>query len=576
MARTLGFGLKAGQRGTVLPPRTKYGEAVAGRNTSISFENFLSEWRRSAGAAASVLSTTDGRWALVSTSVTALIAGSIAWLAAGTLPPATSQGFQTARDHSLLPYQLFLRLSSQNNSAKVNYAGFGPTGPIAGNPARGAPPASLDATLGNEQAGAGNTKPGIETRTITMDSGDTLIGALTDAGVTMADANSSILALKKIYNVRSLRAGQSFDLTFAELDPTQTDPVTNVKITYTPPSQAADSDDSSTDDGQAAATPAGRLLSISFSPTVDHDITVARGADGGFTAQDTQKELAAKFHHAGATIDSSLYLAAMQAGIPADVVVQMIRMFSYEVDFQRDIHPGDSFEVLYNYYYTPDGQPVKSGNISYAAMKLAGRTLTLYRYQPTDDDTAEYFNAKGQSAKSMLMKTPVDGARISSSFGMRYHPVLGYSRMHKGVDFAVPVGTPVMAAGSGTVKFEGKARGYGNFLILKHGNGYSTAYGHLSRFARGLHDGSRVHQGQIVAYSGNTGLTTGPHLHYEIRVNGKQVNPLRVKIATGRMLKGKDLKQFMAARKTIDTRLASMPMERKVAEGAGDLRTAKD
>jgi murein DD-endopeptidase MepM/ murein hydrolase activator NlpD len=209
-------------------------------------------------------------------------------------------------------------------------------------------------------------------------------------------------------------------------------------------------------------------------------------------------------------------------------------------------------------------------------MKLAGRTLTLYRYQPSDDDTAEYFNAKGQSAKSMLMKTPVDGARISSSFGMRYHPVLGYSRMHKGVDFAVPVGTPVMAAGSGTVKFEGKARGYGNFLILKHGNGYSTAYGHLSRFARGLHDGSRVHQGQIVAYSGNTGLTTGPHLHYEIRVNGKQVNPLRVKIATGRMLKGKDLKQFMAARKTIDTRLASMPMERKVAEGAGDLRTAKD
>lgn len=577
MARTLGFGLKAGYIGSALPPRTTYGEDVAGRNASITFENFLSDWRRSAGAAASVLSTTDGRWAFVSTSVTALIAGSIAWLAAGTLPPATSQGFQTARDHSLLPYQLFLRLSSQNNAAKVNYAGFGPTGTIAGNPARGAPPASLDATLANEQSGADNAdKSGIETRTITMDSGDTLIGALTDAGVTMADANSSVLALKKIYNVRSLRAGQSFELTFAQPDPAQTDPVTNVKITYTPPSQTAGGNDSGTENQQAETAPAGRLLSVSFSPTVDHDITIARGADDAFTAQDTQKQLEAKFHHAGATIDSSLYLAAMQAGIPADVVVQMIHMFSYEVDFQRDIHPGDSFEVLYNYYYTPDGQPVKNGSISYAAMKLAGRTLTLYRYQPSDDDTPEYFNAKGQSAKSMLMKTPVDGARISSNFGMRFHPVLGYSRMHKGVDFAVPVGTPVMAAGSGTVKFEGRARGYGNFLLLKHGNGYSTAYGHLSRFARGLHDGSRVHQGQIVAYSGNTGLTTGPHLHYEIRINGKQVNPLRVKIATGRMLKGKNLKQFMATRKTIDTRLAAMPMERKVAEGAGDLRTAKD
>ena len=573
MALTLGFGLKAGQRGTVLrherntekpwlvvTPRyrlkTSFLNGAVLRRSSISPVH--DGWPLGAGL--NVGYSADRRLHCLAR--------------CRTLPPATSR-VPDGTGSFLLPYQLFLRLSSQNNSAKVNYAGFGPTGPIAGNPARGAPPASLDATLGNEQAGAGNTKPGIETRTITMDSGDTLIGALTDAGVTMADANSSVLALKKIYNVRSLRAGQSFDLTFAELDPAQTDPVTNVKITYTPPSQAADSDDSSTDDGQAAATPAGRLLSISFSPTVDHDITVARGADGGFTAQDTQKELAAKVHHAGATIDSRLYLAAMQAGIPADVVVQMIRMFSYEVDFQRDIHPGDSFEVLYNYYYTPDGQPVKSGNISYAAMKLAGRTLTLYRYQPSDDDTAEYFNAKGQSAKSMLMKTPVDGARISSSFGMRYHPVLGYSRMHKGVDFAVPVGTPVMAAGSGTVKFEGKARGYGNFLILKHGNGYSTAYGHLSRFARGLHDGSRVHQGQIVAYSGNTGLTTGPHLHYEIRVNGKQVIRC-VKIATGRMLKGKDLKQFMAARKTIDTRLASMPMERKVAEGAGDLRTAKD
>ena len=231
-------------------------------------------------------------------------------------------------------------------------------------------------------------------------------------------------------------------------------------------------------------------------------MSITRTTDGTFVAQDAQKKLEAHYHHAGATIDSSLYLAAMQAGIPADVVVDMIHMFSYEVDFQRDIRPGDSFEVLYDYYYTPDGQPAKQGEISYAVMKLAGRTVTLYRYQPNPNEPADYFNAKGQSAKSMLMKTPVDGARISSGFGMRFHPVLGYSRMHKGIDFAVPVGTPVMAAGTGTIVMAGLSNGYGNYVRINMGNGYQTAYGHLSRFAPGIHRGSHVHQGQIIAYSG--------------------------------------------------------------------------
>ena len=176
------------------------------------------------------------------------------------------------------------------------------------------------------------------------------------------------------------------------------------------------------------------------------------------------------------------------------------------------------------------------------------------------------------------MKTPVDGARISSGFGMRFHPVLGYSRMHKGVDFAVPVGTPVMAAGAGTIKFEGRARGYGNFLMIKHNRDYTTAYGHLSRFVPGLHDGSHVRQGQIVAYSGNTGLTTGPHLHYEVRVDGNQVNPLHLKIATGIQLKGHELRAFVSQKFHIDSELASLPLETKVADngGSGELRAAKN
>jgi murein DD-endopeptidase MepM/ murein hydrolase activator NlpD len=265
----------------------------------------------------------------------------------------------------------------------------------------------------------------------------------------------------------------------------------------------------------------------------------------------------------------------MKSGIPADVVVDMIHMFSYEVDFQRDIKPGDSFEVFYNYYYTPEGQPARNGNIGYATMHLGGRTVTLYRYQPDPSQPADYFDARGQSAKSMLMKTPVDGARISSGFGMRFHPVLGYSRMHKGIDFAVPVGTPVMAAGAGVVQIAGRLGGYGNYLRINHQNGYGTAYGHLSRLAPGIHAGSHVHQGQIVAYSGNTGMSTGPHLHYEILIAGNQVNPLAVKVAKGRILAGRDLRDFLGERIHMDAQLASMPLETKVADISTDLRLAK-
>ena len=553
------------------------------RHATAPFANLVSQWRNSTRAAASVLSTTDGRWAMVSTSVTALIAGSIAWLAAGTVPTDMSR---PARDRSLMPYELFLRLAKQTNGA-ANYASFAPLGssqqvsPV-GHPGN----QSLDYSLATERSGATEDQDSsVETRTITMDPGDTLVGALTDAGVSDDDANAAVVALAKSYDVRSLRAGQSFDLTFQTLPhqplvaPQAPQHSHVAQITYTPPPGADDSDSDVSDNNvvDVAPTPAGKLLSVSFSPSVEHQVTIARGADGAFTAQDQVKQLTEKVHRAGATIDSSLYLAAMQAGIPADDVVKMVKMFSYEVDFQRDLKPGNSFEVLYSYYYTPDGQAAKQGDIKYAAMKIGGRVIALYRFDPKGPDGPDYFDANGQSAKGMLMKTPVDGARITSGFGMRFHPVLGYSRMHKGIDFGVPVGTPVMAAGSGTVVLEGYAGGYGNFLKINHGNGYSTGYGHLSRFAPGIHKGSHVHQGQVVAYSGNTGLTTGPHLHYEIFVGNTQVNPTTVKIAKGVRLMGRDLVAFKAERQHVLTEMASLPLESKVAEtGSSDLRAAKE
>jgi murein DD-endopeptidase MepM/ murein hydrolase activator NlpD len=548
-----------------------------------TFARFLNGWRRSTGSTAAVLSTTDGRWAMVSMSVTALVAGTIAWLAMGTMPIGNAHGFGTSASRSLMPYQLFLRLASQSRPGTADYASFAPTsGASRGNSAAQAAPITqpLDNDLAAEdEANANNPNPGVDAHAITLEAGDTMAGVLVDAGATNPDAAAAVSALAKVYDPRQVRAGMTLQVTFEAV---KQPPPTVAQITYSPPNGAGATDSVSDADGDdsavqpAAAAPVGKLLSVSFSPTIGQDVTISRDASGSFSANAAQQTLAAHYHHAGATIDSSLYLAAMQAGIPAKVVVEMIHMMSYKVDFQRDIKPGDSFQVLYSYYYTPNGQPAKEGDIDYVTMKLAGREVTLYRYQPKGD-TEDYFDSKGVSAKGMLMKTPVDGARITSGFGMRFHPILGYTRMHKGIDFGVPIGTPVMAAGSGTVESAGWKGGYGNFLLLNHGNSYETAYGHLSRFAPGIHAGSRVRQGQVVAFSGSTGESTGPHLHYEIRINKNQVNPLQVKIATGRRLAGRDYRDFDTRRHHIDLQLASMPVEGKVADSAAsDLRAAKD
>jgi murein DD-endopeptidase MepM/ murein hydrolase activator NlpD len=504
----------------------------------------------------SALATTDGRWALVSTSLSLLVAGSVTLMAIGTLPvspPLVSKPSRTP-----VAYELFMKLIRASGSDR--YAAFIPQ--------------KTSASTGDEDQA--NATPGEETRTIALDRGDTLAGALEDQGISASDANAAITAMGKDFNPHALKAGMIIDLTFA-LAPNPSPPKakTTVVMINRKPVTVPVAEDSDADATPTTSQAISRLLSMHFSPTIDQDITITRTTEGGFTADIAKKQLEVHRHRAGATIDSSLYLAGMQAGIPADIVIEMIRMFSYKVDFQRDLHPGDAFEVYYDYYYTPEGQPAKTGDISYARMRLGGKDITLYRYQVDPDQSADYFDARGQSAKGMLMKTPVDGARISSGFGARLHPVLGYTRMHKGVDFAVPSGTPVMAAGSGEISFMGWANGYGNFVVLNHGNGYATAYGHLSRFAPGMRRGGRVRQGQVFAFSGATGLATGPHLHYEIRINSSQVNPLTVKIAEGRTLSGKELREFLDERLKTDATIAAMPLERKVADISTDLRQAK-
>ncbi len=491
----------------------------------VSFEQ---EWSPYMHETASAVTVSGAKWTFVTAFLAALIVISVAWLAVQTMPRAGTRGFETTQS-DFLPYRLFrtLRDGSLFGSAAVK-----PTaGQISGNP---------------QASRADEDDDGVETRTVTLDSGDTLSGALENAGVSANDANAAVAALNKVFNPRSLRAGQVFDLTMT----------------------AAGRTGDATD-----GEPAMQLTSLSFSPSIEHDVTVTRVADGSYVASDAVKQLTMRAHRVGTTIDSNPYTSAIQAGIPSDVVVEMIHMFSYKVDFQRDIHPGDSFEVLYDYYYTPKGQPARIGNVSFARMHIAGKDITMYRYQSDANSSADYFDAKGESAKGMLMKTPVDGARITSKFGMRFHPVLGYTRMHKGIDFGVPIGTPVMAAGSGVVKYAGWMSGYGNFIIVDHGNGYSTGYGHLSRI--GVNRGMRVRQAQVIARSGMTGIATGPHLHYEIRQNNVQVNPLKVKVASGRKLGGADLRKFLAERSRIDAKMASAKLETKVAAISAEKPAAK-
>ncbi len=240
------------------------------------------------------------------------------------------------------------------------------------------------------------------------------------------------------------------------------------------------------------------------------------------------------------------------------VLIQLIRIFSFDLDFQRDIQPGDQFEVLYDAKLEEDGSLAKSGDVLYAAMTLSGKRTELYGYTPKSG-VSDFFDAKGHSVRKTLMRTPVDGARLTSGFGIRVHPILGYTRLHKGNDFAAPRGTPVYAAGDGTIRTAGRKGSLGNYVRIRHNATYETAYAHMDRIAKGIRPGTRVKQGQVIGYVGSTGRSTGAHLHYEVLVNGTQVNPTKVKLASGEKLKGTDLEQFTDQSAEIDALRGTRP-----------------
>ena len=255
-------------------------------------------------------------------------------------------------------------------------------------------------------------------------------------------------------------------------------------------------------------------------------------------------------------ITNNLYSSAISSGVEPNIIVEFARIFGFEVDFQRDIRKGDWFEILYEKFEDDNNKVRDTGKIIYASMYVNGEEINLYNFKYKNEE--DYYDIKGKSITKSLMKTPINGARLSSSFGMRKHPILGYNKMHRGTDFAAPSGTPIMASGSGTVTRARWCGGGGNCVKIKHNSTYETIYAHMKAFAKGIKEGKKVKQGQIIGYVGSTGLSTGPHLHYEVIVNGKKVNSQKLKLPSGKTLKGDERKEFELDRIKIDLKIAEL------------------
>jgi len=271
----------------------------------------------------------------------------------------------------------------------------------------------------------------------------------------------------------------------------------------------------------------------------------------------------------GVRLYQSVYETALRNRIPRPIIEDLIRIYSYDVDFQRKVQPGDSFEVL---YAGEDETPVADSRneVLFATLTVGGEMKKFYRFQSPDDGLVDYYDETGKSAKKFLVRKPVAEGIMRSPFGIRRHPILGYTKMHTGVDWAAPSGTPIYASGNGVVEKVGWESGYGKYIRIRHTNGYETAYGHLTAYARGIDENSRVRQGQVIGFVGSTGLSTGSHLHYEILVNGRFVDPMRIKLPRGRVLEGQVLAGFEQERERLDGIMARKPA--RVASSAPALR----
>ena len=277
-----------------------------------------------------------------------------------------------------------------------------------------------------------------------------------------------------------------------------------------------------------------------------------------FVAGEDKKQLFRKLKLHEVEITNSIYESLKKIDTPDDIIMEFVQLYSFDIDFQRDIRKGNKIKIFFEIFTDAQNKFVKAGTIYFSEIVLNDETYELYRYKSDGSEFVEYFSSEGKSAIKALMKTPINGARLSSGFGMRKHPILGYNKKHQGVDFAAPTGTPIMAAGTGHVEFVGNNGGAGKYIRIKHLNGYKTSYSHLSKYASGMKKNVKVRQGQVIGFVGNTGMSTGPHLHYEVIFNGKRINPMKMKLPSGKQLKDGNLKLFLIEKERINNELSQL------------------
>ena len=360
-----------------------------------------------------------------------------------------------------------------------------------------------------------NLEPRYTTINYKSKPGDTYQGIINKLDITQNEKN---LLLKTIQNenaLKILKINQKFEFKFDNLDDQK---VINFKI--------------ETD----------KKNEILFEKILNKQKYVSKKIKKNFTKQLSYKET---------IITDSLYNSAVNLGIKPNIIIEFARLYGFQIDFQRDIWKNDSFQIIYEEFLNEDNKVIDTGEIIFANLSLQNTDLQLYKYE-YEKNKIDYFDETGKSIKKTLMKTPINGARLSSSYGKRKHPILGYTKMHTGTDFAAPKGTPIMASGDGKVTKAGWCGGGGNCVKIKHNSTYQTVYAHMSKFGRGIKRGVRVKQGQIIGYVGSTGMSTGPHLHYEVIENGKKVNSQKLKLPSGKVLRGNDRKKFEVSKIKID------------------------
>jgi murein DD-endopeptidase MepM/ murein hydrolase activator NlpD len=423
-----------------------------------------------------------------------------------------------------------LPVAANITGIKLAYAGDGNVDPYAGFEARIIPENITLLPKTTAQTTGGN---GVNEKLVLVKKGDSVVSILRDLGATGADLN----AISRVLGPRSfdggIKEGQKLRVLLAQsADGQRLQPI-RVII-------AGDSGI----DAVIALADTGKYVAVDVK-NVDTEV-----ADN--SADDDENDTS------GVRLYQSIYETALRNRIPRPIIEDLIRIYSYDVDFQRKVQPGDSFEVLYA--GEEEAPAADSRNdVLFATLTVGGETKKFYRFQSPDDGLVDYYDETGKSAKKFLVRKPVLAGIMRSGFGLRRHPILGYTKMHTGVDWAAPSGTPIYASGNGVIEKAGWESGYGKYIRVRHNNGYETAYGHMTAFARGMDEGTRVRQGQVIGFVGSTGLSTGSHLHYEILVNGRFVDPMRIKLPRGRVLEGALLATFDKERERLDGIMARKP-----------------